>query len=286
MKQAYGEATRFTRKTQKLIEHVNGIVEQYSGMGMRLTLRQCFYQLVSRGIIPNKQDKYQRLSEIVGEGRLAGLIDWSAIEDRTRFIREVNHFENPQEILEAAAYSYRIDTRATQPCYVECWLEKDALIGVIEDTCRRLDVACFSCRGNPSITALHDAAARFRGKSNPIILYAGDHDPSGLNIPAVIGERLKRFCVDVEIRRIGLTLAQIRELDLPPNPAKETDGNYKRYVEATGLKESWELDALPPEKLSGLFTEAISELTDYQELSRMQAQEKADKSYLLELVNG
>lgn len=281
MKMAYIQK-RFYKKTEKLIDDINGIIDEYKGL--RLSVRQTFYQLVSRGIIPNKQEEYNKISELLGKARMAGLVDWDAIEDRTRYVREIQHWDNPQQIIRAAANSYAIDTRATQPCYIEAWIEKDALIGILEDTCSMLDVACFSCRGNPSITAIHDAAERCRNKSNPIILYAGDHDPSGLQIPRTIAERFEDFGVDVDIRRIGLTLEQIRQLNVPPNTAKETDPNYTAYVRDTGLTQSWELDALPPNELAGLFENAIHELTDFAELERMQEREKRDKTYFSEIL--
>ena len=142
---------------------------------------------------------------------------------------------------------------------------------------------CFSCRGYPSITALHEAANRFRDKDNAIILYAGDHDPSGLKIPQVITERLADFEVNVKLYRLGITLEQVKELNLPPFPAKEQDKNYAEYVKNTGQTQAWELDALPPEKLSAMFETAIDSLTDFEELARMQAKENRDKTYFLQL---
>ncbi len=274
----------FNKQSLKRIEVINGIIDEYKGL--RLTIRQVFYQLVSRGIIPNAEKTYKATSALISNARMAGLIDWDAIEDRTRYVREIQHWDNPQQIIRAAAEQYRINTRATQPCYIEAWIEKDALIGILEETCSRLDVACFSCRGNSSTTLMHDTAERFRGKSNPIILYAGDHDPSGLQIPRTIAERFEDFGVDIELRRIGLTLDQIRQFDLPPNTAKETDKNYTAYVRDTGLTQSWELDALPPYELAGLFENAINELTDFAELARMQELEKTDKSYFSEILRG
>ncbi len=285
MKIAYGRQKRLAGKTKKLIESINGIVEEYSAQGLNLTVRQVYYQLVSRGLMPNKKAAYERISDVIADGRLAGLIDWDCIEDRTRSVREIQHWDNPQQILRAATEQYRIDTRVTQPCYIEAWIEKDSLVSILEDTCYQLDVPCFSCRGYPSITALHEAAERFEGKNNPIILYAGDHDPSGLMIPQIISERLQAFGVNVKLNRIGLTLDQIRELDLPPFYAKEKDKNYKTYVQNTGLTQAWELDALDPAKLSSIFTEAINSLTNHEALRDMQERENKDKSYFSQLLD-
>lgn len=283
MKIAYGKPRKIITKRRELIKRIDEIATEYYAAGMKITVRQIYYQLVSRGIMGNSKSAYEKISDLVADGRMAGLIDWDMIEDRTRFKRGNVHWESPQQIIEAAADSYRIDTRATQPNYIEAWIEKDSLVSILEDTCRSLDVPCFSCRGYPSITALYEAANRFKDKDNAIILYAGDHDPSGLKIPQVIKERFEEFEVNVKLHRLGITLEQVKELELPPFPAKEQDKNYAEYVKNTGQTQAWELDALPPEKLSAMFESAIESLTDFKELERMQAQEKADKTYFLQL---
>ena len=286
MYQAFGTQKRLTSKRKKLIKNIDNIIQSYTEAGMQITVRQVYYQCVSKNLIPNNANQYNKIVDLVADGRLHGLIDWAAIEDRTRYKRANAHWDSPEEIIQSAIESYKIDTRKTQPVYLEAWIEKDSLVSILEDTCRSLDVPCFSCRGNPSITALHEASIRFAEHQDKkcIILYAGDHDPSGLNIPQVIQERFNDFCVDVDLRRIGITLEQIKELDLPPFPAKTTDGNYKKYVMTTGLIDSWELDALPPETLSALFRDNILALTDShlwkQELDR----QKRDKNRLAEML--
>ena len=112
-----------------------------------LTARQLYYQLVSRGVIENNQKNYNNITTTLKNGRMAGLIDWDAIEDRTRAVRVNQHWESPQQILYAATDTYMVDRRASQPIYVEAWIEKDALIGVLEQVARMHDVPCFSCRG-------------------------------------------------------------------------------------------------------------------------------------------
>lgn len=283
MRKAYGKPKRLITKRKELIKKIDEIASEYSANGMTITVRQVYYQCVARNILPNSKDSYEKISGLIADGRMSGLIDWTMIEDRTRYKRGNPHWNEPQEILIDAAKQYHIDTRITQPVYCEAWIEKDSLVSILENTCRGLDVPCFSCRGFPSITALHEASNRFRNKDNAVILYAGDHDPSGLKIPQVITDRLADFEVNVKLYRIGLTLEQIKELDLPPFPAKEQDKNYKEYVKNTGLTEAWELDALPPEKLSGIFEKAIDSLTDFNKLDKMRRIEKEHKNYLFSL---
>lgn len=285
MKISYGKQKRLTKKRSALIESIDEIVNEYAEKGMRITVRQVYYQCVARKILDNNKRQYEKISDLIADGRLAGLLDWEMIEDRSRYKRENVHWDSPQQIIKTAAEQYRIDLRTTQPCYVEAWIEKDSLVSILEKTCSNLDVPCFSCRGFPSITALYEAAERFRDKDNAIILYAGDHDTSGLKIPQVIKERLELFEVNVQLQRIGLTLEQIQEFNLPPFPAKEKDNNFREYYQTTGLTQAWELDALPPDKLSELFENAIAKFTDFTELKRLREKENGDKSYFKNLLS-
>jgi hypothetical protein len=123
-----------------LIQKINSIIAEYDQAGYSLTLRQVYYQLVARGIIPNNERSYKNVGKLISQGRLAGLIDWYAIEDRTRYIRSLSHWNEPGEIVASAARQYRIDLWDTQPQYVEVWVEKDALIGIIEQVAERHDI--------------------------------------------------------------------------------------------------------------------------------------------------
>src|SRR5205085_3197993 len=125
----------------------NEIIAEYDQQGFDLTLRQLYYQFVSRDLLSNRQSEYDRLGCIVNDARLAGLIDWNAITDRTRNLRSLAHWDEPTDIIRACASQYRIDKWARQPCRVECWIEKDALVGVIAGICEELDIPYFSCRG-------------------------------------------------------------------------------------------------------------------------------------------
>lgn len=158
---AYKDKT-FREDKLELIERVNGIVDEYDAQGYSLTLRQVYYQMVSRDIIPNSQRSYKNLGNLISEGRLAGLIDWNAIEDRTRNLRSRSKWESPQEIIDAVARQYHIDYWEGQENYVEVWVEKDALVGIVGKICDRLDVPYFSCRGYTSQSELWGAAMRLR----------------------------------------------------------------------------------------------------------------------------
>lgn len=124
-KQAF-KSINFKSGTLALIDKCNSIIEDYQEQGYDLTLRQLYYQLVSQDIIANKQTEYGRLGSIVNDARLAGMIDWKAIVDRTRNLKGIYNYDNPEEIIGDNIYNYAIDLWENQPFRPEVWVEKDA----------------------------------------------------------------------------------------------------------------------------------------------------------------
>jgi hypothetical protein len=248
-----------------VIANANKIIEEYQAQGFDLTLRQLYYQFVARALIPNKDTEYKKLGDTIADGRLMGLIDWEAITDRTRNLKQNSHWHSPADIISSAASSFAYDKWAEQPYRIECWIEKDALVGILESACEPLDVPYFSCRGYTSISEVWAAAMRLkkwkRDGQKILILHLGDHDPSGIDMSRDIVDRLKIFGVNVEFKRLALNMDQVEQYTPPPNPAKVTDSRFKEYEELYG-EESWELDALDPAVLVSLIEEAIVEYRD------------------------
>jgi hypothetical protein len=243
-----------------VIETANAILAEYAAAGMDLTLRQLYYQFVARGLIPNKDTEYKRLGSVINDARLAGLIDWSRIEDRTRSLRSVAHWSDPADIVEACASQFAIDRWSEQPERVEVWIEKDALIGVIEQVCRKWDVGYFSCRGYVSQSEMWSASQRMnhyeRKGQRTFIIHLGDHDPSGIDMSRDIQDRLNLFRSRTEIERVALNMKQVQQYNPPPNPAKLTDSRCGDYMAKFG-DESWELDALEPKVIAALIESKI-----------------------------
>ena len=177
---------RFSAASQGIIQQANDIIAEYHRQGFTLTLRQLYYQFVARALIPNNMRSYKRLGTIVSDGRLAGEIDWDAIEDRTRNLQRQPHWDSPASIIRAAAESYAIDMWENQPARVEVWIEKEALIGIVERVCKRYDVPYFACRGYVSQSEQYMAGQRFADHVDSsqyvVILHFGDHDPSGIDM--------------------------------------------------------------------------------------------------------
>jgi len=256
---------KMRKDTRALVTQVNEIISEYQSQGYSLTLRQVYYQLVARGLIPNNDKSYRVVGNAVNDGRLAGLIDWHAIEDRTRRIRTLSHWNSPAGIIVSAMHSYYMDHWEGQEYYVEIWVEKDALISIVETVAQKWDVPCFSCRGYTSQSEMWAAAQRFTNKTevgkNNILIHLGDHDPSGIDMTRDIEDRLRFFGTSIEVNRIALNRDQVDAYKPPPNPAKITDSRARDYIKTHG-KVSWELDALRPDVLEGLIEGTVLEYLD------------------------
>lgn len=275
---------RFSADSLAIIAQANRICADYAAQGFDLTLRQLYYQFVSRGLIANKDTEYKRLGSVVNDARLAGLIDWNYIVDRTRNLRDLAHWNDPRDIMRGAAAGYRIDKWATQPHRIEVWIEKDALVGVIQNVCQTNDVPFFSCRGYTSQSEVWGAARRLlgyrRAGQEPLILHLGDHDPSGKDMTRDIGDRLDLFMEGgPPVNRLALNWDQIDQYQPPPNPAKITDSRATKYIAEFGT-ESWELDALEPTVIAALISDAIDSVRDAAAWDVAIEQEETEKALI------
>ena len=259
---------RFSGKIKRIVAAADSVIENYRKKDYNITLRQLHYRLCSfdYGIdYKNDEASYKKLSEYISDARLAGAIDIDALEDRTRYPRSNTHWKDPEHFIKSTIRQFSIDTRRTQPYYIEVWVEKDALIDIFEKTANKLDVMCMSCRGFCSVSQIRDSVKRFNNaKGNGqkcVILYFGDHDASGLEIPEAIMSRMRDFKCDVELLRIGLTIEQVEMYNLPPSPQKKSDKRAAKYTKKHG-ENCWELDALDPEILEKLIIDSVMTMTD------------------------
>ena len=277
----------FNASTREVIDQANEIIAAYMREGYKLTLRQLYYQFVSRDLLGNTMQNYKRLGGIISDARLAGLIDWESIEDRTRELKNTSIWESPESIIDACAQQYKANIWNDQPYRVEIWVEKEALAGVFERIAKELHVSYFCCRGYTSQSEMWEAAMRLRrynkeGKS-PVILHFGDHDPSGIDMTRDIRERMKIFhCDMLELDRLALNMEQVEHYNPPPNPAKETDSRFQAYIQQFG-HESWELDALEPQVLAEIARARIMEIVDKQKWDAALEREASELATLQEI---
>jgi hypothetical protein len=267
-----------------LVEQANAICRTYQRDGYDLTLRQLYYQFVARDVIPNNFRSYKRLGGIVDQARLAGLLDWSYIVDRTRNAYGTDgHSLSPEDTIAGAALGYQLPHWTAQPSHVEVWVEKEALAGVVQRAAEEVGVVFFSCRGYVSQSEMYSAGKRFaaygrQGKRNYVV-HLGDHDPSGIDMTRDITDRLRTFAGPhaPEVRRIALNMDQVDEYQPPPNFAKVTDSRFADYQSIYG-DDSWELDALEPSILNDLITAEVYGLRDedlWAEVEERQEEERA-----------
>lgn len=285
MRIAY-EQRRFSKDSLQVIEQANSIIESYQNQGFTLTLRQLYYQFVSRDLVSNTVKSYKRLGSIINDARLSGLVSWDAIEDRTRNLRSLATWDEPADIMDAVVKQYKIDMWDNQVYRPEVWIEKDALVGVIERVCNRYRVPFFACRGYNSQSEQWAAGRRMlthiENGQTPVVLHLGDHDPSGIDMTRDNMDRLSVFAeASVVVERLALNMDQVRQYKPPPNPAKSTDSRYEDYLENFG-EESWELDALEPSIIEDLIESAITGFLDEDLWREAGVKEESDRGKLKE----
>jgi hypothetical protein len=308
-------------ETVVLLEHIIKIIDDYAGQGLTLTLRQLYYQLVSKDLIRNEEKQYKRVGEIVSRARRGGWLDWDALEDRVRRPNSPPEYKDLDELINAALNSYRLPRLNGQESYVELWVEKDALAGVLYPIANRYHITLMVNRGYSSTSAMKDAGERLRSVCKEMsvdkayVLYLGDLDPSGEDMVRDVGERLHEYVnsgwlftyaevdgkpktvaekeydrnkrldphIDVMVRKLALTMDQVEEHEPPPNPAKKTDSRFAKFQEEHG-DESWEVDALPPSVLRDIIENELDELIDQEKVDEIKAQEEKDKKLLVAAV--
>lgn len=286
---------KFSRDREFLIDIVNSVVDEFVADGYRLTLRQLYYQLIARDLLPdswadehlrtkNTQRNYKRLGSLVNDARLAGRVDWDAIEDRGRNLQRNSSWYGPMDILRSVASQYHIDMWENQDYRPEVWIEKESLIGVIAPTCTALDVPYYATRGYNSASEMYEAHERIfqhmRDGYTPVIIHLGDHDPSGIDMTRDNRDRLELMLGEtVTVKRIALNYSQVQQYNPPPNPAKSTDARYAGYEERYG-DESWELDALNPAVINQLIRSEIESMIDEDAWAEQQDRLDRDKKEL------
>lgn len=241
------------------------IIDELNSKYGAVTIRQVYYQLVSKGYISNAENSYSNLVAQLTDAREIGIIDYFAFEDRSRYLLTPNTVSiktNPKDIIKdiliASLKTPAIDIWENQDYYIELWIEKDALIKLFKMIAEKHQLNLYPSRGYSSLTKIREARRRFikkMGKGKKcVILYFGDLDPSGWNIYEVIKKKFSDLPIIIE--RIALNQDQTE--GLIPMPLKEKDTRIKGFLEKLKLTECYELDALKPELIFSLADNAIS----------------------------
>jgi hypothetical protein len=273
-------------KYAELIKAVNEIFTQYT---VKLTLRQIYYRLVSKNLIPNTKASYKGLSHQLVKARESGEVDDSRIEDRSRkkqgngdygYEDSEDFVEDRVQRLKDSWEYFTLKQWTDQPKQVIVALEKDALSRLFVDIADGYRINVYATRGYGSYTFVNDMAGDLNKDKEVVVLYFGDYDPSGRDIQRDLKERLVKYCGrdDFTVVRIALTPEQIAEYNLPPMPEdKETLAKLQRdpRTKTYGMTYAVELDAIEPNELQKLIKSAIIAQIDHEKWqARMKESER------------
>ncbi|MBY7943959.1 hypothetical protein [Vibrio fluvialis] len=278
-----------SEKSEQIVGIAQSIISDYQDEGYTLTLRQLYYQFVARDIIENSERSYKNLGSVITKARMAGMLDWEAIEDRNREHQSFWFEENESKIIEDLPRFIRYDQWERQPFYVEVWVEKEALGNVVSRACNPYLVPHMSCKGYLSASEAWRAGKRFEQKlyegKQCVLIHLGDHDPSGIDMTRDNKDRLGLFTgmpSEIEVVRLALNRDQIDEYAPPPNPAKITDSRAKEYIKRYG-NTSWELDALEPQVMANMIQSQITSYIDEDMWTEVRNQEQRTERLLSKL---
>ena len=235
-----------------------GILRVFDECGTPMTVRQVFYQLETRGIVPKTENGYKITAKNLLKMRKIRIIPYHFITDNTRWIRKPRTYQHLSDFLEISRETYRRSVWASQLVYVEIWIEKEALLGVVNNITSEYDVPLVPCKGYPSETLLYEAADDIKRQNKPVyIYYFGDYDPTGKDIPRHIEKTLRSFGAIFTFEVVAVTEEQIHTYKLPTRPTKKKDTRAKDWQGG-----SVELDALPPRILRDMVKKCIERHVD------------------------
>jgi len=267
------------RRTREEIAELRAAIVELLEEEQPCTVRQVFYRLVSAGRIAKTEGEYKTtVVRLLGEMRRSGDLPYEWIADSTRWMRKPRTYSGMQDMLERTAANYRRSLWDDVDAYVEIWLEKEALAGVIYQETEQWDVPLMVTRGYPSLSFLHGAAAAISEVArDTFIFYVGDHDPSGVDISRNVEQRIRQFApeVDLTFERLAVTPEQIGRLELPTRPTKKTDSRSANFEGG-----SVEADAIEPWMLRELVREAIERHLPEEQVERTRVVEREERATL------
>jgi len=243
-----------------------------------------FYRLVGLRVIEKTEQAYKGLCSHLSKWRRSEEIPWSAFADNTRWHIRQETFNGIHDALKNTVESYRRNLWSTQTFYLEVWVEKDAIAGIVANTANSFGVPVFVARGFASLSSLYSAANTFREATDAgktaVIYQLGDYDPSGVAAAdSVLRAFRDDFKVDLEFIRVAVTEEQIRRLDLPTRPVKTSDSRAATWEGG----ECVELDSMPPAEIRQLVESCIVQHIDAHEWKTLQKTEELERETLREI---
>jgi hypothetical protein len=279
----------FSYNWSAILPHAATVVRSYEDTGV--TLRQLYYRLVAAEMLPNTQQAYGSLSAHTAAARRDN--GFPSLIDNGRGIDRPNLWASAAEAATWLAEMYMEDRAATQPHNIYVGVEKNGLKAQLFQWFAPLGLPVFACGGYASQSLADEVYEDTRkpgrrGKPN-ILIYAGDFDADGEDIPRDFADRAG--CFD-EVVRVALIPEQVEELKLPPQPGKWSSARAKGFADKyADLFESVygydlvqiELDAIPPDTLRAIYEEAIEQFFDREEYDAA-VEREAEQRKLVEAV--
>jgi hypothetical protein len=270
------------RATKAEIEQRRDIILAIVAEMEPMTVRQVFYQASVRGLVEKSEAGYGKVQTDLVYMRRSGAMPYDWLADNTRWQRKPRTYGSVEEALHETARFYRKSLWTDAAAYVEIWLEKDALSGVVYPVTNLYDVPLMVARGYASLSFLHSAAEYISNLEVPAYIYHfGDHDPSGVNAGEKIEETLRELAPAAEIffERVAVTRQQIAEWNLPSRPTKSTDSRAKNFI-----GDSVELDAIDPETLRALVKDCIEQHLPPYQFAILKTAEESERELIAGLV--
>ena len=260
-----------------------GVLRVFDEVEPPMTVRQMFYQIETRGLVTKTEQGYRQVAYQLLTMRRLGIIPYHFIADNTRWQRKPKTYASLADYLRRMQEDYRRSLWAEQAAYVEIWIEKDALAGVVSEVTRRWDVPLMVTRGFPSDSFVYEAAQNIREMGKTAYLYYfGDFDPSGVCISNNLQQKLYQWVGGNAIfERVAVIAEQVKSLRLPTRPTKRTDTRAK-----TWQGESVELDAIPPNKLREMVEDCILQHIDTEAVRKIERIEELEKQTLAAAFEG
>lgn len=257
------------------------LVRKYSPV----TVRQVFYLTVACGWIEKTEAEYKTtVCRLLADMRRTGEIDYRDVADNTRWMRKPCSYDSLTSTLTASQPSYRRSIWADQDQYVEIWLEKESLAGVLFDVTAKWDVPLMVTRGYPSLSFVYAAAESLAHEQRPCHLYYfGDRDPSGVDIPRFVEQQIRELAprVDLTFDVVAVTAPQITTMRLPTRPTKKADPRSRNFK-----GQSVEVDAIEPNALRDLCRRCIESHIDSDALRQTRHVEQRERETLAKLSAG
>jgi hypothetical protein len=257
-----------------------------------MTVRQAYYRATVAHLVDKTEQGYGIIKDDLKILREDGTMPFSWIVDNTRMMRKPVSYTGIEAALDRTASLYRRDMWANSDAYVEIWLEKDALSGVVYPITSRYDVPLMTARGYSSISFVYSTAqtisAAMEAGKEIYIYHFGDYDPSGQDAARDIEEKIRRYVAEdetldadeINFERVSVTPDQIRNWDLPTRPNKKSDTRTAKFEGAASV----ELDAIEPNQLRKLVEDTILSHVDQDELRVNKVAEESEREFLRSLA--